>query len=246
MTQRGDRFAFPDGTRWLVEQAPGDSADGAVVFKVNVPPSVFSPPPHRHPKATDSYEVLEGSFSVQVDGQWRTLKQGDRADVPPGTVHTLANRSGAETVVRNTHSPASGFDEFVARADRLMRTKHHQGQGRPGTDLVLDAHARVSEHLDSGPQARRRDNPRVRIARARAAHEHSSPIKSPGTPGGDFAPTPSFSRLGPHAARPLAGRNRLLLRRRRGTVVRTAASGAERQPRIPTLGGGSRALPRDP
>ena len=124
MTRQGDRFAFPDGTRWLVEQAPGDSADGAVVFTVTVPPSVFSPPPHRHPRATDSYEVLEGSFSVQVDGEWRTLARGDRADVPPGTVHTLANRSGAEAIVRNRHAPASGFDQFVAQGDRLMRARN--------------------------------------------------------------------------------------------------------------------------
>ena len=43
--------------------------------------------------------------------------------MPPGTVHTLANRSGATAVVRNTHTPASGFDEFVAHGDRLVRAR---------------------------------------------------------------------------------------------------------------------------
>lgn len=120
MTQQGDTFAFPDGTKWLVERAPADTPDGSVHFVVTVPPSVFSPPPHRHPEATDAYEVLEGSFSVQVEGQWQTLEKGERADVPPRTVHTLANRSGTDALVRNVHRPANHFDEFVAHADRCV------------------------------------------------------------------------------------------------------------------------------
>ncbi len=113
----------PDGTRWLVERAPADSPDGSVQFLVNVPPGVFSPPPHIHPEATDSYEVLEGAFTVKVDGNSHTLKKGEKLDVPPRTVHTLANRSGAEALVRNVHQPANRLDEFVAHADRLMRAR---------------------------------------------------------------------------------------------------------------------------
>ena len=124
MTRQGDTFVFPDGTNWLVERAPADTPDGSVHFIVTVPPNVFAPPPHRHPVATDSYEVMKGSYAVKVNGRWQTLEQGDRADVPPQAVHTLANRSGADALVRNIHRPASGFDEFVAHVDRLIRARN--------------------------------------------------------------------------------------------------------------------------
>ena len=96
------------GTHWLVEQAPGNSADSAVVFTVTVPPSVFSPPPHRHPRATDSYEVLEGSFSVQVDGEWQTLTRGDRAAVPPrhGSTRWPIAAALRPSFATRTHPPA--------------------------------------------------------------------------------------------------------------------------------------------
>ena len=155
MTTEGDTFSFPDGTQWLVERAPADTVDGSVHFIVTVPPSVFPPPPHRHALATDSYEVLEGSFNVSVDGQWRVVKAGERLDVPPGTVHTLANRSGAVARVRNVHRPACRFDEFVAHADRLLRARRIQTVKDPRVPILFSM--LTLEYPDTFGPGRRRD-----------------------------------------------------------------------------------------
>ena len=137
MTNQGDTYRIPDGSLWLVEQAPDDNPDGAVVFRITVPAKFVTPPPHRHPYATDSWEVLRGSLSIQVEGRWRTLNEGERADVPPGTIHTVANRSGAEVIVRNIHGPANHFDTFAAHVDRLMRARNVTSAKDPRAAILI-------------------------------------------------------------------------------------------------------------
>ncbi|MBA3311480.1 MAG: cupin domain-containing protein [Nocardioidaceae bacterium] len=52
-------------------------------------------PVHVHPTAEESYEVLEGSVDVCVDGDWRRAEVGEMVVVPPGVPHTV--KSGATT-----------------------------------------------------------------------------------------------------------------------------------------------------
>lgn len=74
-------------------------------------------PPHVHPTAEESYEVLDGEFDVQVDGEWSTMTAGEKQVVPPGTEHTF--RTERPVTVRNVHSPALRFEEFFRRFHAL-------------------------------------------------------------------------------------------------------------------------------
>ena len=56
-----------------------------------------------------------------IDGRWRTLKAGDRATVPVGALHTFRNRSGQTVRVRNRHTPAMRFEDFIERTCRTLR-----------------------------------------------------------------------------------------------------------------------------
>ena len=69
-------------------------------------------PIHLHPRATESYEVLEGKFDVYVDGVWRTLRAGERVAVEPGAPHTFRSSSADVVRVYNTHEPAMRFDQY--------------------------------------------------------------------------------------------------------------------------------------
>jgi quercetin dioxygenase-like cupin family protein len=49
-----------------------------------------APPPHVHPRQTERFEVLEGSFRAVVDGVERRYETGDVFEVPAGTPHQMA------------------------------------------------------------------------------------------------------------------------------------------------------------
>ncbi|HKJ59464.1 MAG TPA: cupin domain-containing protein [Halobacteriales archaeon] len=74
-------------------------------------------PPHIHPEAEESYEVLSGVLEVQVDGEWTELTAGEAHTVPPGTVHSFRNESPVEVI--NVHSPALRYEEFFRTFQRL-------------------------------------------------------------------------------------------------------------------------------
>jgi hypothetical protein len=80
------------------------------------------PPPHVHPSQVESYEVLEGSLDVMIDGRWRTLGVGESAAVPIGALHTFRNRSGQTVRVLNHHRPALRFEDFIETTGRTLRT----------------------------------------------------------------------------------------------------------------------------
>lgn len=84
-------------------------------------PTMAKPPLHVHPKAAESYEVLEGSMRVNVDGDWRTVRAGESITVPAGVAHTLGpdpdSQQGAKLV--NAHEPALKYESFFREFHRL-------------------------------------------------------------------------------------------------------------------------------
>jgi cupin domain len=71
----------------------------------------------------EEYEVIEGSFDVMLDGDWRTLGPGESASVPEGTLHTFKNRSGDVVRVHNVHRPAARFEDYIEHIHRLMQAR---------------------------------------------------------------------------------------------------------------------------
>jgi hypothetical protein len=95
------------------------------------------PPPHVHPHQVEDYEVLEGSFDVTVNGEWRTLAPGESASVPQGALHTFRNRSGGVVRVRNWHRPAMRFEEFIERTSATLRTAGVRSKRDPRLFVLL-------------------------------------------------------------------------------------------------------------
>ena len=137
MAKAGDCFEMPDGSRYIVRRPTADSDGERVEMEFVLPPGCVPPPPHVHPHQVEGYEVLEGSFEVVVDGQWRELHPGDSATVPVGALHTFRNRSGQTVRVRNWHEPAMRFEEFIERTSQTLRAAGVKRKRDPRVPVYL-------------------------------------------------------------------------------------------------------------
>ena len=128
---------MPDGSVYEVTKATADTAGELVEMEFTLPPGSVSPPPHVHPSLTEEYEVIEGTFDVMSAGAWTTLSPGGSAAVPPRTLHTFKNRSGASVRVRNVHRPAARFEDYIEHIWRLTRARGIRGSKDPRLPVYL-------------------------------------------------------------------------------------------------------------
>ena len=142
-----DRLEFSDGTVWVFASSPEDPVRDPVVIDFHMPDGVQAPPPHYHPNGQqETFEVLKGSFEVKLDGEWQTVGQGETAVVEAGVVHTFRNDSGAEVVIRNTHTPAYSFERYMRRIHAFATERGVEKL----TPIGMIAMARLwSEHPDT-------------------------------------------------------------------------------------------------
>jgi mannose-6-phosphate isomerase-like protein (cupin superfamily) len=137
MARAGDRFEMPDGSVYAVERAAAESGGELVEMEFVLPPGSVSPPPHIHVGMTEEYEVIEGSLDVMVGGSWTTLTEGRSATVPPDTLHTFKNRSGATVRVRNVHRPPARFEDYIEHICKLTRARGIKGARDPRLPIYL-------------------------------------------------------------------------------------------------------------
>ena len=88
-----------------------------------VPPGFPGPVRHRHTSMTDIFYVLEGELSFDLGGEWRSLGPGSFVLVPPGVVHTFANRGSVPARVLNIYHPA-GLEQYLKEALKRMAEGH--------------------------------------------------------------------------------------------------------------------------
>jgi mannose-6-phosphate isomerase-like protein (cupin superfamily) len=76
---------------------------------VTVAPGREGPPEHAHESEDDAFYVLSGELTMRLGPETVTAPEGTFVLVPPGLVHTFANRSEQPARILNIHAPA-GFD----------------------------------------------------------------------------------------------------------------------------------------
>jgi quercetin dioxygenase-like cupin family protein len=120
ITQHTDSFVLPDGSRYTVVSSPANPQRQPLIMEMIYQPGCIAPPPHIHPNASDTFEVLEGAIEVRANGKWHRLETGQSITAEPGHVHTFRNRGPEPVHVRNIHAPAHGFERYIRRIDRLL------------------------------------------------------------------------------------------------------------------------------
>jgi mannose-6-phosphate isomerase-like protein (cupin superfamily) len=129
-----DSFPPPaDGGRAVsdvVVRGPGEGdsiMSGAVVFKaqigdgegtfslaeITLPPDYPGPVLHRHARTLDSFYVLEGTLTIRLgEGEEVEAGSGSYGAMPPGTVHSFANRTDGLVRALNLMAPG-GFEQYL-------------------------------------------------------------------------------------------------------------------------------------
>jgi mannose-6-phosphate isomerase-like protein (cupin superfamily) len=94
-----------------VSNDPGSLA----VVETTVEPGSPGPVLHVHDKTVDSFFVLEGTITFQIDVRTEDADPGTYALVPPGTSHTFFNPRDEPARVLNLMAPA-GFERYLQEA----------------------------------------------------------------------------------------------------------------------------------
>jgi mannose-6-phosphate isomerase-like protein (cupin superfamily) len=137
MAVRDEPFRMPDGSTYILRRPAADSAGAFVEMDFILPSGCVAPPPHVHPHQVEDYQVLEGSLEVVIDGRWQTLAPGQSAAVPLGALHTFRNRSGQTATVRNRHTPAMRFEQFIEQTSKTLRAAGITRQRDPRVAVYL-------------------------------------------------------------------------------------------------------------
>lgn len=90
------------------------------------------PPKHFHPAQDEHFEVLAGAIRVKVDGEERTLGEGEQIEIPRGAIHQIWNPNPAPARVRWRTSPGGRTEQWFRAIDRLHREGRVGGNGMPG------------------------------------------------------------------------------------------------------------------
>src|SRR5262249_42709606 len=76
-------------------------------------------------------EVRQGQITFVVNGNERTLSEGDEATVEPGTWHRWWNSGEGEVRTRTRVEPALRFEEAIMAFWGLCADGHTNAEGRP-------------------------------------------------------------------------------------------------------------------
>jgi quercetin dioxygenase-like cupin family protein len=108
----GERIAAGGGSELLIKATSEDTGGTFFLSETTAAAGFPGPPLHRHSKLHDMFYVLEGTLTVDVDGERRELGPGSFACVPPGVAHTFSNRGDAPVRFLNFNTPG-GFERYM-------------------------------------------------------------------------------------------------------------------------------------
>ena len=80
---RGLDFHPGMGMRWEITHSAEDTSGERFQSTNWLDPRMPGPPVHVHPKYEESFEVIEGTLDVLVDGTWSQLRAGETAPCHP-------------------------------------------------------------------------------------------------------------------------------------------------------------------
>jgi mannose-6-phosphate isomerase-like protein (cupin superfamily) len=141
----GEGMAFVVGTASSLFKATREATAGFFsLAETTLEPETSGPPLHSHRELLDSFYVLEGTLTIQVGDDELEATPGTYAYVPPGVVHTFANRSSAPVRILNLNMPG-GWEDYI----RDLAAAIPAG-GQPDPTLMGEVLARHDVLLASG------------------------------------------------------------------------------------------------
>jgi mannose-6-phosphate isomerase-like protein (cupin superfamily) len=125
-----------------------DGADGEGTFSLSdtrLPPGYQGPPLHHHETYVDSFYVLEGTLTVEVDDEALDAPPGSFVLVPPGTAHTFSTAGDEPVRTLNLMAPG-GFEEYLRDVARTAADSAPDPQRLAAIASKYDFHAVVQPY----------------------------------------------------------------------------------------------------
>ena len=109
----GEGRAYSLGKMRAVFKADhGESDERYAISEWWLEPGCTGPGAHLHEENEEIFYVLEGTASILVGEDWRTLGKGSFLRIPAGVMHDFENRSDAPMGLLNIFMPG-GFEKFM-------------------------------------------------------------------------------------------------------------------------------------
>jgi mannose-6-phosphate isomerase-like protein (cupin superfamily) len=126
----------------LFKAQVGDGDGTFSLTEITLPPGFPGPVLHRHARTLDSFSVLEGTLTIRL-GEDEEIEAGPGwyGAMPPGTVHSFANRSDGVVRALNLIAPA-GFEQYL---------KEFAAASRPGEAPDPAVMAEIASRYDFVP-----------------------------------------------------------------------------------------------
>ena len=117
---QGERLAFR-GVEILFK-SPAESRDGWTALEYTMPPRQFGAPLHYHRELTESFYVLNGNLWMRVGDREITAEPGSYVLIPPGTIHSFANRT-CQPVKFLAHASDARHKAFLEHLLRIAKSE---------------------------------------------------------------------------------------------------------------------------
>lgn len=122
MLKSGDVLELdPLGMKFLIKRTGSDTGGHSFEMEWELGPKTGGTPIHVHPEASETYEVLEGTLDLYVNGEWQTLSRGESLTVPKNVPHTFRNSSTDTIRVYNVHRPAMDFAGYFSGLEGVVK-----------------------------------------------------------------------------------------------------------------------------
>ena len=147
MINAGDTLYNPVTGESMTFVTTSRQTDGEyVVIGLSADPEAFVAAAHVHPAQTETFEVVEGTLTVKVDGTVHTANAGDVLVVEPGQAHKWWNAGDSRLVFRCEIRPALQFESLIETMFALAADGKTNKKGMPNPfRLAVVARA----HLDT-------------------------------------------------------------------------------------------------
>jgi mannose-6-phosphate isomerase-like protein (cupin superfamily) len=147
MINHGDTLHNPvTGESMTFLETASDTDGEYVLVELRAEPNAFVAAAHVHPAQTETFEIVEGTIAVKVDGKTVQASGGETLVVEPGQSHKWWNAGTSELVFRCRVAPALQFESLIETMFSLAADGKTNKKGMPNPfRLAVIANA----HLDT-------------------------------------------------------------------------------------------------
>ena len=157
MAKAGDKLYNPVQGDWIVFRRTAQDTGGELMSGELVVAPSGGNPLHVHPLQEEHFEVISGTFGIQIGDEQRSLREGEEATVAPGTPHRWFNEDDKQEARASVElRPALNTETFFETYYGLARDGRTDESGVPNPlqlAVMLNGLHKGEIYLASPPMA---------------------------------------------------------------------------------------------